>query len=224
MLIKRIIPNNILNTIKCNWLKYNEQNAIHVFNNTINRNNIKKCYIGRGFFPVNTPSFLIRHVLNNPKWYTAYTPYQSEISQGRLESLFNFQSMICNLTQMDTSNASLLDESTAVCEAMYMLFSYNKGKKSIFVIDKYMHPQNYYVLSERAKHLNIKIIYLQDKDMLNKIQSNEICGLIIQNPDTIGNLLNKDDDKYEIISKFKKIEIPIIEISFIYTKDLCLYS
>ena len=208
--VKRIIPNNILNVINNNWTKYSKKNSFIKLDNIINKNINKKCYIGRGYYPVNTPEFLVRHVLENPKWYTAYTPYQSEISQGRLESLFNFQSMICDLTRMDSSNASLLDESTAISEAMYMLYNYNKYNKKIFMIDRNLHVQNMSVLIERANHLNIELCILQDNKNINL---DDICGIIIQNPDTLGNLLTENDEKFKLINKYRGDDVGVIEVS-----------
>ena len=140
------------------------------------KNNFKKTYIGMGYYNTTTPSVILRNILENPGWYTAYTPYQPEVSQGRLEMLMNFQQMIIDLTGMDISNASLLDESTAAAEAMMMAFKIKKSSKFSFCIQNKCHPQTLSVLKTRAKPLGIKIIFDNITD--------DTFGCLIQNPDT----------------------------------------
>ena len=144
------------------------------------KNNFKKTYIGMGYYNTITPSVILRNILENPGWYTAYTPYISEASQGRLEMLMNFQQMIIDLTGMDVSNASLLDEGTAAAEAMTMAFKINKSSKNNFCIQNTCHPQTLSILKTRAKPLGIKIIF--DKPDENTF------ACLIQNPDTFGEI------------------------------------
>ncbi len=129
-LIYETIPNNILLE---NELKLDDAISENEFNNLIRtlskKNKLFKNYIGLGYHPSIMPAVIQRNILENPGWYTAYTPYQAEIAQGRLEALFNFQSLICDLTGMRISNASLLDEGTAAAEAMGMLFSTRNSEK-----------------------------------------------------------------------------------------------
>ncbi len=128
------------------------------------KNKVFKTYIGLGYHDTETPSVILRNVFENPGWYTAYTPYQAEISQGRLEALLNFQTMVTDLTGMPLANASLLDESTAAAEAMIMLFNARKravaqaGVKKFFV-DKGAYPQTQAVLKNRAKPLGIELVF-----------------------------------------------------------------
>ena len=209
MKIEKIIPKNIIKDLTDrSWRNLGLIESLSYSNHIFDKNINKKCYIGRGYYPTDTPPFLVRHILENPKWYTAYTPYQAEISQGRLESLFNFQTMIANITNLDISNASLLDEATAINEAMFMLYSYNKLKKNIFVIDENLHSQNLSVILEKSKHLKYQIKYLRD---YNNIDFKNVCGVVVQNPDTFGNLLKK-----ELIKQYQDEEIPIIEISDLF--------
>lgn len=128
------------------------------------QNKVFKTYIGLGYHDTETPSVILRNVFENPGWYTAYTPYQAEISQGRLEALLNFQTMVCDLTGMELANASLLDESTAAAEAMIMLF--NSRKRAVvkegvnkFFVDKGTFPQTQAVLKNRAKPMGIELVF-----------------------------------------------------------------
>ena len=164
------------------------------------KNNFKKTYIGMGYYNTTTPSVILRNILENPGWYTAYTPYQPEVSQGRLEMLMNFQQMIIDLSGMDIANASLLDESTAAAEAMMMAFKVKKSSKFTFCIQNTCHPQTLSVLKTRAKPLDIKIIFDNPDE--------DTFGWLIQNPDTYGEIadldklikLNKQKDIISIIA------------------------
>ncbi len=171
-------------------------------------NKIFDCYIGLGYNPTILPGVIQRNILENPGWYTSYTPYQAEIAQGRLEALFNFQTMVCDLTKMDLANASLLDEGTAAAEAMIMLFNNrNKEKKlndfNYFYVDKNIFPQTLSILETRSNPLGIKLI-IED---LNKITFNKkFFGGIFQYPGKNG----KIEDLNPIIKKFKEKEINTI--------------
>ena len=145
------------------------------------KNNFKKTYIGLGYYGTVTPSVILRNILENPGWYTAYTPYQPEVSQGRLEMLMNFQQMIIDLTGMEIANASLLDESTAAAEAMMLAYKYTNKKKKTFCIQNECHPQTISVLKTRAKPLGIEIL------KSNKPNS-DTFACFIQNPDTYGEI------------------------------------
>lgn len=123
------------------------------------KNKVFRSYIGSGYYGTLTPGVILRNILENPGWYTQYTPYQAEIAQGRLEALLNFQTMVCDLTGMEIANASLLDESTAAAEAMLMLFANRKktDHRKIFVSHKCF-PQTRAVLETRAEPLGIEVV------------------------------------------------------------------
>ena len=159
-----------------------------------------KTYIGLGYHDTFTPSVIQRNILENPGWYTAYTPYQPEIAQGRLEALLNFQTMVCDLTKMEIANASLLDEGTSAAEAMIMMYN-NRSRDqksenlSRFFVDSNILPQTLSVINTRAYPLGIEIVI----DDLGNINSNDYFGCIIQYPGKHGNLPNID----KILSEIK---------------------
>jgi glycine dehydrogenase len=128
------------------------------------KNKVNKTFIGQGYYDTHTPSVILRNIFENPGWYTQYTPYQAEISQGRLESLLNFQTMVCDLTGMELANASLLDEATAAAEAMAMFYhTLNKNNHNVerpkFFVDHDVFAQTKDVVATRAKPLNIEVVY-----------------------------------------------------------------
>ncbi|MFL2604551.1 MAG: aminomethyl-transferring glycine dehydrogenase [Flavobacteriaceae bacterium] len=156
------------------------------------KNKLYKTYIGLGYHQTITPAVIQRNILENPGWYTAYTPYQAEIAQGRLEALFNFQTIICDITGMELSNASLLDESTAAAEAMTMLYgSRSKEQKTNqainFLVDENILPQTLSLLKTRANPLGIKII-LKDPETFKFNKS--FFGAIFQYPGKKGQIPN----------------------------------
>ena len=172
---------------------------------TLNRN--FKTYIGLGYHDTFTPSVIQRNILENPGWYTAYTPYQPEIAQGRLEALLNFQTMICDLTKMEIANASLLDEGTSAAEAMIMMYNNrSKDQKSQnldrFFVDSSILPQTLSVLKTRAYPLGIEI----EIDEINNINSDDCFGCIIQYPGKKGNLPNINN----ILSGIKNEDFKIV--------------
>tara|TARA_B100000749_G_scaffold28537_1_gene20089 strand:+ start:84349 stop:87279 length:2931 start_codon:yes stop_codon:yes gene_type:complete len=150
------------------------------------KNKVFKSYIGQGYYDCVTPNVILRNILENPGWYTAYTPYQSEISQGRMEALLNFQTMVAELTGMEISNASLLDEATAAAEAMVMAFNMNgkKSKSNKFLVDLHVFEQTKEILSTRAEPLGIELVYAD----LNSVDLSDLdfFASFIQYPNSEG--------------------------------------
>ncbi len=164
-----------------------EQEVLKRLRTIAKKNKVYKTFIGMGYYNTNTPNVILRNILENPGWYTAYTPYQAEISQGRLEALLNFQQMVMDLSGLDFANASLLDEATAAAEAMAMLRQVNKNKrenKSFFVAND-VHPQTLDVIKTRAEYLGFEIVTGDPKLVLP-----DIFGALFQYPSTTGELYN----------------------------------
>jgi len=143
------------------------------------RNEIWRSFIGMGYYGTYTPAVIQRNVMENPGWYTAYTPYQAEISQGRLEALLNFQQMVIDLTGLPVANASLLDEATAAAEAMTMIRRSSKSKANAFFVDAAVHPQVMAVMRTRAKWLGIEILSAE-------LDATKVFGAHLQYPNTLG--------------------------------------
>ena len=151
------------------------------------RNEVWRSFIGMGYYGTHTPAVIQRNVLENPGWYTAYTPYQAEISQGRLEGLLNFQQMVIDLTGLAVANASLLDEATAAAEAMAMIRRSAKSKAAAFFVDRAVHPQVLSVMRTRAKWLGIELVVGDD------VQPEKVFGAHLQYPDTFGRIRDFSD-------------------------------
>lgn len=165
-----------------------EVEALTRLKSIMGKNQIKRSMIGMGFTDVIVPNVILRNVLENPGWYTAYTPYQPEISQGRLEGLLTFQQMIMDLTGLELANASLLDEATAAAEAMTLCKRMSKAKKAnTFIVDEHLHPQNISVILTRAAPLGINVVI---GDVAQLMDEHEYFGVVVQYPNTTGNIID----------------------------------
>ncbi len=166
-----------------------ESEALAELKDIASHNKIKRSLIGQGYYGTIVPPVIQRNVLENPSWYTSYTPYQAEISQGRLEALFNFQTLVTELTGLPIANASLLDEATAAAEAMILAF--NASKKNTFLVDTKVFPQTLKVLQTRSKPLGINIRPL-DTETVDLQDVGEAFGMLIQLPNNDGNIKHPD--------------------------------
>ena len=151
-----------------------EREALAALQKIANKNQVFRSLIGQGYYGTVVPPVILRNVLENPAWYTSYTPYQPEISQGRLEALLNFQTMVCDLTGMEIANASLLDEATAAAEAMMLARRQSKAKSNVFLVDQRVHPQTIDVLLTRAGYQDIEIAVV---DCKNELPQTEYFGV-----------------------------------------------
>ncbi|KAH7886116.1 glycine cleavage system P-protein-domain-containing protein [Phlebopus sp. FC_14] len=166
------------------------ESELHSRAKALGKNNLQfKSYIGMGYHNAVVPPVILRNVMENPAWYTPYTPYQPEIAQGRLESLVNFQTMIMSMTAMDIANASLLDEATAAAEAMVMAYANSGQRKKTFLVDKAVLPQTIAVLRTRAKGFGINLVV---DDVNTRLKNQEFCadlsGVLLQYPDVNGQI------------------------------------
>tara|TARA_B100000902_G_scaffold399343_1_gene469718 strand:- start:892 stop:3672 length:2781 start_codon:yes stop_codon:yes gene_type:complete len=190
-LVREIVPDSILLRGDSNLPEgCSEQEALTELKEIASHNIVKRSLIGQGYYGTITPPVILRNVFENPAWYTSYTPYQAEISQGRLEALFNYQTLITELTGLPVANASLLDEGTAAAEAM--ILAYNQGKKKQFIVDDKIFPQTLEVLQTRARPLGIDIVKI-DLDASVPISFfADAFGFITQLPDNHGNIKIRD--------------------------------
>ena len=167
-----------------------EQQALAELKEIAEKNIVKRSLIGQGYYGTITPPVILRNVFENPAWYTSYTPYQAEISQGRLEALFNYQTLITELTGLPVSNASLLDEGTAAAEAM--ILAHSVGKENRFVVDSKVFPQTLEVLETRAKPLGIEIVLVDYDGSIPLAELKDAFGVLVQLPNSHGALKHRD--------------------------------
>jgi glycine dehydrogenase len=186
-LIEKTVPKGIRLREKLNLPKaQTEFEFLRHLKKVAQKNKVFKSYIGMGYHPTITPGVIQRNILENPGWYTQYTPYQAEISQGRLEALVNFQTMVSDLTGMELANASLLDEATSVAEAMSMFYSSRKGTRknaNVFLADSNTFPQTLDVLKTRSEPINIE---LRISEISEDKLSDDVFALLLQYPNNDG--------------------------------------
>ena len=200
-LIDQTVPEKIKLKSRLNLPEpVNEFKFLHNFRKVVAKNKVYNSFIGMGYYGCIVPLVIQRNILENPGWYTAYTPYQAEVAQGRLEALVNFQTMVSDLTAMDIANASLLDEGTAAAEAMSMLFSLRKKEKKQafrYFVDEKIFPQTLAVLETRAKPLGIEL----QLGSLSDLDTNDpnLFGIFLQYPNSDGRVINHA----ELISQAK---------------------
>ena len=183
-----IVPTSIASTGSLNLPgSLTEVDALAKIRAIADKNKVFKSFIGQGYYGTHTPNVILRNILESPTWYTAYTPYQAEISQGRMEALINFQTMVTDLTGMDIANASLLDEATAAAEAMTLARRSTRAKSDTFLVAGDTHPQTIEVLRTRAEPLELTVEVVEDIALFHeKIRAGEYFGVLVQYPASSG--------------------------------------
>lgn len=189
-LIEETVPAQIRLEQPLNLAKAkSEADMLSAMREFADQNQIKRTFIGQGYYNTFTPNVILRNVLENPGWYTAYTPYQPEISQGRLEALLNYQQMVMDLTGMDIANASLLDEATAAAEAMTLCKRAGKSKSNVFFVADDVHPQTLEVVKTRAKYIGFDV----QVGTLESLPEQDVFGALVQYPGTTGEVRDLTD-------------------------------
>jgi glycine dehydrogenase len=185
-LVEGIVPRSIARTRPMKLPPaVTEAAALAELKTIARRNQVFKSFIGQGYHGTHTPAVILRNVLENPAWYTAYTPYQAEISQGRMEALVNFQTMVCDLTGMPIANASMLDEATAAAEAMTLARRSVKSKSNTFIVAGDCHPQTIEVVRTRARPLGIEVLVGSAPALMKE---HDYFGVLAQYPSTSGTI------------------------------------
>ena len=185
-LIEKVVPDSIRRQDEMKIDRgLTEHQAIEKLQKIASKNKILKSMIGMGYYNTLTPPTIKRNILENPAWYTAYTPYQAEISQGRLEAMLNFQTMVSDLTGLELANASMLDEATACAEAMTLCQRMSKSKGKVFFVADDCHPQNIEVVQTRAEPLGIEVVVGNPAD---GIADYDLFGVLLQYPGTYGDV------------------------------------
>jgi len=206
-LLKQTIPDSIRSSqpLKVGEA-LSEVDALDRLQKIVSKNKVLKSYIGMGYYNTITPPTILRNIIQNPGWYTPYTPYQAEISQGRMESLVNYQTLICELTSMPIAQASLLDEGTAAAEAMAMCQTICKGKKSKFFVSELCNPQTIGVCQVRAEPIGVEVIV---GDPLTTKLDATFMGVLIPYPTTCGRIL----DYSSVVTAAKSLKITTVFVA-----------
>ncbi|KAJ3127953.1 glycine decarboxylase subunit P [Nowakowskiella sp. JEL0407] len=190
-LVEKTVPESITIKKATNLGKgQSEREVLARLKEIASKNKVFKSYIGMGYTDTVVPNVILRNIMENPGWYTQYTPYQPEISQGRLESLLNYQTMVQDFTGLPIANASLLDEGTAAGEAMLMCFSAANRKKNVFFVDENCHPQTISCLITRAEGFGIKVVVGDYEKFDFGEYKNQVMGVLFQYPGTDGKIVN----------------------------------
>ncbi|WP_353172652.1 aminomethyl-transferring glycine dehydrogenase [Paracandidimonas soli] len=188
-LIRQVVPQGIArHELLALGAPRSEADVLAELKTIAGRNRVLRSFIGQGYYGTHTPNVILRNILENPAWYTAYTPYQPEISQGRLEALLNYQTMVSDLTGMDIANSSLLDEGTAAAEAMTLARRGSRSKSNVFFVSEHVHPQSIEVIRTRADGLDIEVVVGDEAQGLP-----ECFGLLLQYPHSLGGVADYRD-------------------------------
>ena len=193
-LTETVVPKSILDNTPLELQDaISEEQALAELKALASENKVLTSLIGQGYYNTHTPKVILRNVLENPAWYTAYTPYQPEISQGRLEAIFYFQTMVTELSGMDIANASMLDESTAAAEAMTLCHRSLRGKKNTFLISKNCHPQTIELIKTRGEPLGFDLVFFDETETIDEALWADAFGILLQYPTTFGDVFDLTD-------------------------------
>lgn len=216
-LLEQTVPNKIRLPEEMNIPSArSEQQALDDIKQYADMNEVCRSYIGMGYFPTKTPTVILRNVLENPGWYTAYTPYQPEIAQGRLEAIITFQQMTMDLTGMELASASLLDEATAAAEAMAMAKRVSKNKKSNqFFVDENAYPQTIDVIKSRAEHYGFELVLGHATDASN----HDVFGAFVQYTDRTGEVIDLQTTINELQAKKAIVAVAADIMSLVMLKS-----
>jgi glycine dehydrogenase len=186
MLMQEVVPANIRMSKPLDLPgPRDEADVLNEMREMAAQNKVYRNYIGQGYYGTHTPNVILRNILENPAWYTAYTPYQPEISQGRLEAILNYQTMVADLTGLDIANASLLDEATAAAEAMTLSRRASQSKSNVFFVSAHCHPQTIEVIRTRADGLDIEVVVGDESQGVP-----DCFGLLVQYPHSLGRVVD----------------------------------
>ncbi|HMS26511.1 MAG TPA: aminomethyl-transferring glycine dehydrogenase subunit GcvPA, partial [Burkholderiaceae bacterium] len=211
-LMHDIVPQSIQRTTAMDLPDpISEAQALAELKTIASKNKQLKSFIGQGYYGTYTPGVILRNILENPAWYTAYTPYQAEISQGRMEALVNFQTMVCDLTGLPMANASMLDEATAAAEAMTLAKRSVKSKSNVFIVAGDCHPQTIEVIQTRAKPLGITVLLANSHEAWVAALQTDYFAVLAQYPTTSGRI---DDLRADVATAHNK------QAAFIVAADL----
>lgn len=204
-LVKETVPARILKSADLDIVPAESENELlDTMRKFADMNNSARPLIGQGYYGTRLPNVILRNIMENPGWYTAYTPYQAEIAQGRLEMLINYQTLVCELTGMEFSNASLLDEATAAAEAMNLMFSSRKNKKAnVVLVHSSIYKQTLSVLKTRAEHIDIKVEVGNPEEF--DLDRKDVFGAIISYPAANGAI--KDYTEFVTKAHSNKIQV-----------------
>ncbi|HEY1228520.1 MAG TPA: glycine dehydrogenase (aminomethyl-transferring), partial [Ramlibacter sp.] len=201
-LVEGIVPRSIARASQMKLpAPLTEAQALLELRGIASRNKVFKSFIGQGYYGTLTPGVILRNILENPAWYTAYTPYQAEISQGRMEALVNFQTMVCDLTAMPIANASMLDEATAAAEAMTLAKRSVKSRSNRFVVAGDCHPQTIEVVQTRARPLGIEVQLANSHEEWKQALAGDYFAVLVQYPSTSGRIDDLREDVDQVHAK-----------------------
>ena len=220
-LIEKVVPKAIRSTEPMDMVAAkSEREALSYLRKMASRNVVFTSMIGMGYSGCVTPKVILRNVLENPGWYTAYTPYQAEVSQGRLEALLNYQQVVADLTGLELANSSLLDEGTAAAEAMAMAKRVAKSKAEAFFVDQDTHPQTIAIIETRAAGFGIDVVIGDPEKRLQR-RCGLLAALLVQYPASSGEVREGPERHHRKAATRPKRRIAVVAVDILSSLCLC---